>query len=185
MNLTIGFLRQYYRLNNIVRYNTWHKNNLENVAAHSYFTIFFSMVLCEKFQLTVGETLNCMKIATLHDSAEVITNDITYDAKCKMPLIKPILDEYEAVFVKENFPLDSGLVLNKSQYNLEHMVVSIADVLSVIQYCDNEVQLGNKRFVRLLHDAINRLITLNKKLEHDYNYSIGDNIQSLFLDIDS
>lgn len=169
MQLDIKGLRKLYRMNNMVRYNPWPKHTTETVAAHSYYTALFTMMLCEQLKVNRLVKEAAMKIALLHDTPEIVTNDITHDAKKAMPGIDDLLLPFEQEFIKQNFPYAYDEMFG--EYPLEgdnqiaRVIVKIADIMSVVQYCDNEVMLGNKHFEPLLVDAERRLRKEIKKLE--------------------
>ena len=176
MNLNIEKMRSFYRLNNIVRYNTWGKINPETVASHSYFTTLFTMMICDELGVDSETKLVALQLSVIHDLSESITNDITYDAKCKMPKINAILKEYEDQYVSDHFP---ELVGVNAEDGLANLIVKIADVLSVVQYCDNEVNLGNKKFTKLLVEAMDRLKVENQKLGKFHNKNLSPVLRKL------
>lgn len=152
----------------MVRYNPWPKHTTETVAAHSYYTAMFTLMLCEELKVSSLIKATAIKIALLHDTPEMVSNDITYDAKKAIPALDKPLEEFEHSFIKSNFGdkvyeqmFDSYLEDDK----VARAIVKAADVLSVIQYCDQEVQLGNKSFEPLLVDAIDRFNNEKSKLE--------------------
>lgn len=151
----------------MVRYNPWPKHNTETVAAHSYYTALFTMLLCDELKVSSQVKAAALKIALLHDLPESITNDITHDAKKEMPEVCQCLDEYEKKYFKKHFPKQYDEMYDESfeDYRIARAIVKAADILSVIQYCDNEVQLGNKAFEPLLEDAHERFKNEKEKLE--------------------
>jgi len=159
-----------YRLNSLVRYNNRAKIKDETVAAHSYFTSLFTMMICDKLQLSDEIKLIAMQYSMIHDVPEIITNDITHDAKQLIPELNDILVPFENMFIQEHFPeqLDIfNVTLGKFDDNifLARLVVKIADILSVIQYCTNEKKLGNVSLEPLLNEALQDKAFFQKKLE--------------------
>ncbi len=155
--LDVEFMREIYKLQYIKRYNTWQRINNESVAEHSFFVILFTHRICKMLKLPDKFLLKAMEISMIHDTPEIIINDITHDAKCAMPEIVPILDKYENKYLSENF-YD---IIEENGFTTEDMellnnIFKMADCMSAIQYSDNEVQLGNKRFEMILTEATKR-----------------------------
>jgi 5'-deoxynucleotidase YfbR-like HD superfamily hydrolase len=138
----LGFL---YKLESIKRYNTMPTHKEESVASHSYFTALITMMLCEQLDLDRLQTSTAIKLALVHDLPEIVTNDITHDAKTAMPELSVILAKYEERFIKEMFAsMHQPMYLPKWDDKIALLVVTLADILSVLQFSDNERMLGNK-----------------------------------------
>lgn len=157
--ISMEFIRGISRLSNIIRYNTWGKVKNETVAEHSYFVCLYTKKICDYLEVNDFVKLKAIEFAIIHDAAEIFTNDITYDAKQSMPELQHILEAHEKNFIQTNFPENYKDLYESSSYDnyLAKMIVKAADIYSVIQYCDNEVSLGNKNFQKLLDQSIQRL----------------------------
>ena len=163
-----------YKLTNIKRYCQQNKIKDESVAEHSFFVCWFVNRLCTKYELSDTIRLMAMEAALLHDIPEVVTNDITRDVKDMIPEICELLQPHEEEIVKEH-----SLRAHKVLFNPETIeelvakkVVKHADILSVLQYCQNEEKLGNKNFTELrkateerVSKSRNELLTLIKTME--------------------
>ena len=140
-----------YKLSNIIRYSQQNKIKNETVAEHSYYVTWFVNRLCTKYEL--GDTIRLMALETalLHDIPEVITNDITYDVKRMIPEVPALLQPYEEEVIKEHSSRAYKVLFNPetSEEIIAKKVVKHADILSVLQYCQNEEMLGNKSFTEL------------------------------------
>lgn len=165
MKLNLKTIRKIYKLKNIVRYNTHSKLVNETVAEHSFYVALFTMELCKILKLTEQQSLIAIQLAILHDVPEMITNDITYDAKQAMPEINKTLSKYERRFYEDNYADYEELFDNSVDVQLGMEIVKLADILSAIQYCDNEVQLGNKYFEHILKGNIKRFERQKEFLE--------------------
>jgi 5'-deoxynucleotidase YfbR-like HD superfamily hydrolase len=157
--LDLEFMREIYKLQYIKRYNTWQRINNESVAEHSFFVVLFTHKICKMLNLPDKFLLKAMEISMIHDLPEIVINDITHDAKCVMPEIVPILDKYETKYLSEHY----SDIMNKDDFTSDDMellnnIFKMADCLSAIQYSDNEVQLGNKRFELILKEASDRYL---------------------------
>lgn len=140
-----------YKLSNIIRYSQQNKIKNETVAEHSYYVTWFVNRLCTKYEL--GDTIRLMALETalLHDIPEVITNDITYDVKRMIPEVPALLQPYEEEVIKEHSSRAYKVLFNPEtpEEIIAKKVVKHADILSVLQYCQNEEMLGNKNFTEL------------------------------------
>ena len=140
-----------YKLSNIIRYSQQNKIKNETVAEHSYYVTWFVNRLCTKYEL--GDTIRLMALeaALLHDVPEVITNDITYDVKRMIPEVPGLLQPYEEEVIKEHSSRAYKVLFNPEtpEEIIAKKVVKHADILSVLQYCQNEEMLGNKSFTEL------------------------------------
>ena len=140
-----------YKLSNIIRYSQQNKIKNETVAEHSYYVTWFVNRLCTKYEL--GDTIRLMALETalLHDIPEVITDDITYDVKRMIPEVPALLQPYEEEVIKEHSSRAYKVLFNPEtpEEIIAKKVVKHADILSVLQYCQNEEMLGNKSFTEL------------------------------------
>jgi 5'-deoxynucleotidase YfbR-like HD superfamily hydrolase len=148
-----------YILNSIQRYNTQHRIHNESVAAHSYFVTYFVNRICTEFELNDKIRLMALEAALMHDVPEVVTNDITHDAKELIDGISKAIKPYEELIVKEQ-SMRAYCVLF-APMNIEEQiaqaVVNHADIISVHMFCDNEVRMGNMFFQILLEGSMERL----------------------------
>ena len=140
-----------YKLSNIIRYSQLNKIKNETVAEHSYYVTWFVNRLCTKYELSDEVRLLALETALLHDIPEVITNDITYDVKRMVPEVPALLQPYEEEAIKEHSYRAYKVLFNPEtvQERLTKKLVKHADILSVLQYCQNEEMLGNKNFTEL------------------------------------
>lgn len=148
-----------YKLSNIVRYSQQNKIKSETVAEHSYYVSWFVNRLCTKYELSDKIRLLAMEAALLHDIPEVITNDITYDVKRMIPEVPALLQPYEEKVIKEHSPRAHKVLFypETTEEIIAKKLVKHADILSVMQYCQNEERLGNKHFTELRKATKERL----------------------------
>ena len=92
-----------------------------------------------------------LEAALLHDVPEVITNDITYDVKRMIPEVHGLLQPYEEEVIREHSSRAHKVLFNPETNDeiIAKKIVKHADILSVLQYCQNEEELGNKNFTEL------------------------------------
>ena len=148
-----------YKLSNITRYSQQNKIKHESVAEHSFYVMWFINRLCTKYELSDTIRLMALEAGLLHDVPEVITNDITYDVKQMIPEISGLLQPYEEEIVKEHSSKAHEVLFNPltKEQILAKKIVKHADILSVLQYCQNEENLGNKNFTELREATEKRL----------------------------
>lgn len=160
-----------YKLSNIIRYSQQNKIKQETVAEHSFYVCWFTNRICTKYQLSDTIRLLAIEAATLHDIPEVITNDITYDVKVMIPEVRALLQPYEEKVIKEHSERAYKVLFHPEtpEELIAKKVVKHADILSVLQYCQNEEALGNKNFTELrkatekrVRDSKDELIMLIK-----------------------
>ena len=162
----IDELREIYKLDNIVRYNTLNKLKRETVATHSFYATYFAMMICDKWLLGDEIKLKAMQLCIVHDIPEIEINDVTHDAKQRMPEIVEILDKYEQNFLRNKYPAVYNIMVSTSRNDIiAREVLNLADVVSVFQYCDNEAEMGNTFFTQLAVQSLNRVCIQSKKLE--------------------
>lgn len=140
-----------YKLSNIIRYSQQNKIKNETVAEHSYYVSWFVNRLCTKYSLSDTIRLMALEAALLHDVPEVITNDITYDVKRMIPEVPALLQPYEEEVIREHSSRAHKVLFNPETTDeiVAKKIVKHADILSVLQYCQNEEALGNKNFTEL------------------------------------
>ena len=157
-----------YKLTNIIRYSQLNKIKKETVAEHSYFVMWFVNRLCTNYDLCDNIRLLAFKAALLHDIPEVITNDITYDVKRMIPEVPALLQPYEEKVINEH-SMEACNALFYPTTDEEFVVKALvkhADILSVLQYCQNEESLGNKSFTELREASEQRVAESKKVLEN-------------------
>ena len=140
-----------YKLSNIIRYSQQNKIKNETVAEHSYYVSWFVNRLCTKYSLSDTIRLMALEAALLHDVPEVITNDITYDVKRMIPEVPGLLQPYEEEVIREHSSRAHKVLFNPETNDeiIAKKIVKHADLFSVLQYCQNEEELGNKNFTEL------------------------------------
>lgn len=170
MKLTLNNIRELYRLNGMIRYNTQQKINKETVASHSYYVTLFTKMICDGLGVVPSIKLLALEFALVHDVPEYLMNDVTYDAKLLMPDIIPLLNKFEQSYLEQNFPETVDTAYGSEDERIvARLIVELADVYSVIQYSDNEISLGNSRFQEIQAQSRMRASKIIKTLEGWYD----------------
>lgn len=157
-----------YRLKDLIRYNTRTKITNESVAEHSFYVVLYTLELCKILKLSDSVTANAVSLAVVHDMAEIDLCDIPHDVKVNNPKLteeyNKVEDKYLAKLFKR-FKLD-----NVEEKTLENKIVKVADLYSVIQYCNHEKTLGNRsgyidvvlsKTYKLIYDLEEELIKIS------------------------
>lgn len=148
-----------YKLSNITRFSQQHKIKNESVAEHSYYVMWFINRICSQYELDDTIRLLSLEAGLLHDIPEVVTNDITYDVKTMIPDISALLQPYEEKAILEHSVRSHQMLFYPANATdrLVKRIVKHADILSVLQYCQNEETLGNTNFKKLREETEKRL----------------------------
>jgi 5'-deoxynucleotidase YfbR-like HD superfamily hydrolase len=156
-----------YILNSIQRYNTQHRVHVETVAAHSFFVTYFINRICTGYELDDRIRLYSLEAGMLHDLPEVITNDITHDAKQLISGLSGLLKPYEEEVVKSQSERAHRILFSPTTFEeqIANAIVNHADVLSVYQYCETEVKLGNRTFREMLNNTVDRMNVTQNTVE--------------------
>lgn len=150
------------------RYNNRDRITQENIAEHSFYVAFAVMKLSEMFEIKRETKLKALQMAILHDIPEIYTSDIPYPIKQKSPVLKKELEKLELEFMSEAYPQFFKLFTDFtiSEDSDEALLVKVADAISVLQYAQKEINLGNKT------EEMMEIYTLT-------NIRINDGIKSL------
>jgi len=143
------------RLSHIKRFSSFPVNRQENVSEHSFWVALYSYLIAtmmsqQGFKINIDKTVTK---AIVHDLEEALTGDIIRSFKYKNDNFRKMSKDIESSLM-ENEILDG---FNKVQKNIifsnwrnskdntiEGRVVAFSDILTVVSYCKEENNLGNK-----------------------------------------
>jgi putative hydrolase of HD superfamily len=163
-------LLEYYKLKNLIRFNMSFKHKAETVAEHSYYVALFTKMICEELFMDSYETLRCINYALLHDMPETELSDIPHPVKANNPTIDETVNKMEIEFMKKHFPRDADMFENITfakegkKERLHWLVVRMADIVSVLQFADLEVQMGNLGFSEIYGHAFDRYTDIKNEI---------------------
>uniref|UniRef100_A0A6M3J161 Putative phosphohydrolase n=1 Tax=viral metagenome TaxID=1070528 RepID=A0A6M3J161_9ZZZZ len=174
MEELIEFFKTVRRLSGIERCsNTPHIKN-SYVSDHSYYVALYAMIFAdiENSKQPVGlkpyDTSEVIKRALIHDLEESLTGDFLFPIKHENPTIKPLLQEaINQVVDNELFAsLPIGICsyykrlwkTSKDSSN-EGRLVAAMDKFEILLYAIQELELGNKQFIKIYNNAIKILLT--------------------------
>ena len=155
---TLRFMEDIYSLKLLVRYANTPRIKDETVAEHSAFVTLTVLKLHERFNFDLQKA---MIMAITHDLPETYTSDIPHPVKRAFPMLDAALMEAED-FAWKKFP-EKWKTINDEMRALETpeaLIVTIADVLSCVQYTAQEVALGNTAMRKVMKTSIERINVL-------------------------
>lgn len=129
-----------YNLKSIIRYNNkFHLTN-ETVAEHSFYVALIGLLICDELKVSDDVRFEVIVKSLLHDMPETVINDITHDVKERLHL-EEFLAQFENEYYEEHFPKYAELM--KRQGTLADEIMWLADIASVKQFSDHEMEVGN------------------------------------------
>ncbi|MEK7178775.1 MAG: YfbR-like 5'-deoxynucleotidase [Patescibacteria group bacterium] len=149
-------------LAHVIRFSSHPQHFQESVAEHSFFTAYITAILCDLVSES-GTSVNAEKaiaMALIHDSEEVFSGDILSPFKHHSPAVKEAIRDVNKELIKEVFEdLPEGLrekytgLWNEEgrQEGIEAQIVKVADRLSLVGKCAEEMKAGNQ-FFKNMHD---------------------------------
>jgi 5'-deoxynucleotidase YfbR-like HD superfamily hydrolase len=164
------------RLNQINRFNIRFRSYNEKVSSHSYYVALYSLILSD-FLIDLGYEINIKKVvysSILHDIEESISGDTIRPFKLQFKKEYDTLAKLSAKEVLDDLPTnlkDKYLdYWEKDEKCIEFLIVKIADDLSGLVYCHEQIKLGNKTFGPIYEDYKNHLDRKLKKMENNQLY---------------
>lgn len=140
-------------MNDIIRYITRPKIKQEGIAAHSFFVTTTVLKICDMLEVDTQTRLEALEFAVVHDIPELWTSDIPYDIKESFPDIKESLQRAELSLLGKNAPeyLNTYIRLLKAKESnsISYLILNVADMISVLQYTNREIELGNNAKITL------------------------------------
>lgn len=142
-------------LSDMKRYNNRIKIKDENIAEHSFFVAYNILKIGYDYKLSREVINEAVAMAIVHDYPEVFTSDIPHDCKQSRPELRDILLKVERDFIEKQMPelLDRYDKLNED--SLTALLVELGDAISVLQYSNREISLGNNtEDMRIIHNEV-------------------------------
>lgn len=170
-NLVKFIFEHHTRLSCILRFNNTPRIASENVAEHSYYVAFLSMLIGDYLESKGSniDRLRLLQMALLHDIEEAVSGDIL--APIKRGAFKEELNKEN---IKNIMVLTGGLENGEkyatlwreagSEQTLESKIIKLMDRLSCIIYCIREIHLGNKYFSAILECEAKSILKYASKI---------------------
>lgn len=156
-------------IRNIKRYSSSSVHHSENVAEHSYWVAYFSLLIGEEL-LNKGVKVDMHKLlskAILHDLAEGLTGDVIHTFKHHNENMKRVTNETEEILFKETLEKEFDSETAKDLFDtavnakkdFEGKIISLADAICVFAYGYDEIQMGNRSILKTLGGSIEKFKT--------------------------
>jgi 5'-deoxynucleotidase YfbR-like HD superfamily hydrolase len=160
-------------LAHIMRFSAHPQHFPESVAEHSFYTAYFTLVLCRMLERE-GEkidTAKAMSMALVHDTEEMFSGDILGPFKHHSSEVKEAVHKVNLELIHDAF---EGLRKDVASYlvalwseegrgeSMEAQVVKMADRLSLLSKCAEEVKAGNSFFENIYDTQLKQLAEDNK-----------------------
>lgn len=160
-------LAKYDRLQDLVRYSQIPRSHDETVAEHSYYVALYTMQICDELELSSEQKAKAMSIALIHDLPEIYTSDLPSDIKRDNPKLVEALEKVELDAINKHLSEYISLYkeLEAHKYDkLIPMIVKLADIISVYQYTNHEISIGNTNMDSINDDSVARYYDQTKLL---------------------
>ena len=161
------------RLAQIKRYHATPLHQNETVAEHSFYVAIIARALCGLLT-EKGVKVNTLEVvdkALIHDIEEMFSGDIIQPFKHANSTLRKLIGKLNEKFVDAAFEglpkkLARHFKILWGEYHLEgkleDKIVKIADRLSLVAYCLEQIRLGNTYMVEILKNGV--------KLLKDYKF---------------
>jgi len=169
INLTELLAGDTRQMSSVIRYSIPHGRG-ENVAEHSYYVIFYCLLIAKDMQRD-GYKIDIEKLlisATIHDLDEAVTGDIIRPVKYSSPELKLKLNEVANAYArftlrklesKDAEELYDYWEKSKDPTTLEGQILQMCDMLSVVAYCVERIWSGNKYMRTILRGAYDNFLS--------------------------
>jgi len=150
------------------RYNNRIRLKNESIAEHSFFVAYNILKIGYDYDIPAEIINEAVSMAIVHDFPESFTSDLPHDCKQQNPDLRGMLTDIELDFLRKDMPelLDRYEELLKGE-SLASLLVELSDAISVLQYCNREISLGNNTVdMKIIHnEACSRVTYLFTELE--------------------
>jgi len=172
-------------LAHVKRFNNRPQHFPESVAEHSFYVAHFTQILCwllEKEKITV-DTKKAIQMALLHDQEEGFSGDILnpfkhFNEKVAAAIREVNNETIEMMFedLPDRLKKDFINLWNEEQRrkSLESQIVKVADGLSLISKCFEEMEAGNSYFEEIYKRELKNL----KQLDYPWWQKIRNSVLS-------
>ena len=145
-----------YNMKHIVRYNNVQKIQTESVAEHSFFVMAAVLELYSFYDFNLGDALT---MALVHDYPEIYVDDVAHPVKKAYPEVAKALKIAEIKSLERFNPTVGHYFTRYAKHDcIESLVVNLADMLSVMQYCKSERDLGNQGWIKQIADLSDPIV---------------------------
>lgn len=142
------------RLSYVVRYSSIPVSVPENVAEHSFWVTFYSLLVHRALRPEDQQIVGAITTkAVMHDMAECVTGDIVRTFKYSSESLRHEIEKAEEKIVHDFPPSMEGIYksidpMSNGEERYVKSVVKAADFMSLHQYMMREVRRGNREIMR-------------------------------------
>jgi len=175
-----------YSLSDLKRYNNKIKCKQESVAEHMYFCGYILLKLHKYLIITEIEFSQLLQYILIHDVGEVISGDLPYNVKADSPELHALVDKIEDDYIIKMGFSDTIEYMKADNHSHLFKMFKLVDTLQVIQYCKNELLLGNasKEIKIILDTAIeicNKIVNESDEFYFEKNsFDLNEFIETNF-----
>lgn len=159
-------------LAHVMRFSSTPQHFPESVAEHSFYTAYIASLLCdlaEQKEIAVDRE-RVISMALVHDTEEMFSGDILNPFKHYSPEVKEAIQKVNREVVPqvfENLPESMRkkyiALWNEDSKgeSMEAQMVKVADRLSLLSKCAEEVKVGNSFFEHIYESQLKQLEEYN------------------------
>jgi putative hydrolases of HD superfamily len=159
-------------LAHVMRFSATPQHFPESVAEHSFYTAYYVSLLCDVLK-KAGQSVErekAISMALIHDTEEMFSGDILSPFKHYSPEVRVTIQKVNKEVVPQAF---EGLPKSMQEKyialwnedaqgkSVEAQVVKVADQLSLLSKCAEEVKVGNTFFEKIYQDQLRSLREYN------------------------
>ena len=131
---------------NVLRYHTQQTIKQNSIAAHSWGVAALILILNPR------ASKELIAAALFHDAGELISGDTPYTSKLLDSQLSKSLKTIETNFLNEqNINFEGSLTLD------EHLWLKACDMLDLVFFCLDEIEMGNDKIYPVLQNGISAL----------------------------
>ena len=159
-------------LAHVTRFNNRPQHFPESVAEHSFYVAYFTQIICwllEKEKIKV-DTNKAIQMALIHDQEEGFSGDILNPFKHFNEKVYKAIKEVNKETIGMMFenlpdPMARDFISlwheETERGSIESQIVKVADTLSLISKCYEEMETGNRYFTEIYKKELRNLKTLD------------------------
>lgn len=141
-------LSELYKLRSLTRYQNLPRVRDESVAEH---TAMCALILLKLESIYKEDLTQAVRYSVIHDLPEIGVTDVPHNVKQSFPDIALAVDMAEEQMWQSSLLWASG---NKTVCSpRQKLWAKLADALSVLQYAQSELSLGNVHFSAVLSET--------------------------------
>lgn len=180
--------RDFDAFSHTIRWNGTPLNKPITLPHHSWWVSLISLCLCEHLKLNALITKRILSYSICHDLDEMFTGDLIHPFKHNSingKEIKKVVEDYIKEALNRKWPLDEKSeendlnqffheILNLKKEPLVNCVIKMADHLSLYNYLNVEVRMGNEYFYSIIPYCLELIIKSCHNLQQVVEQKFGE-----------